>query len=82
MRFKLTKADANINCYCSRNDCKQKDKYFEKPIFPDWKPKIKLDSVIAVVLVGTATEVYCRDCIDKVYLEFSSVFNSKLWAFR
>jgi hypothetical protein len=84
MRFYLSKSDitSNHKCYCHHGSCEENEKYFIKPAQPGWRAQIKPNVIIGVIECGSITSIYCRDCIDKVYLEFNLVFNSKLWPFR
>jgi hypothetical protein len=82
VRFYLSKAGENINCYCFHDDCKESGEYFEAAPLPGRRRKIRLNSTVGIIQQGINNTVFCRDCIDKVYLEFSLVFNSKLWIFH
>lgn len=73
-----TKGDG-IRSYCTHNECEENPLYFFKTSKKGWRKKIKTGVTVGVIQIGNGTEVYCPDCIDKVYLELKKVFDRKLW---
>ena len=79
MRAYLSKAEEDFHCYCSHSSCENKN--FRKEKHWQWKKRIPINSTILVLEMGTVTEIYCRECIDKLYRELKPILNSKLWVF-
>jgi hypothetical protein len=72
-------------CQCSNENCKQLPQYIHYVEGPyhhskmDWY--IKPDTIVAFVGSGPHS-IYCRDCIDELYLMLKSKLDSKLWSFQ
>lgn len=79
IKFTLVKWDAT-GWYCSNRECDHLpehtyqilNSYFLKPG----------TTCLSIAMNNNAYELYCRGCIDKLYIELKPILDSKLWAFK
>jgi hypothetical protein len=77
MRITLEKSSGRAKC---RHDgCEQKEEYISAA------GRIKTGTTCAAIGTdgagGYHTSYYCRDCIDKIYVEMKKILNPALWVF-
>lgn len=66
--------------HCANHDCKKNPEYMFNILGSVWY--IKVDTMVAVVSLGSKEEYYCRGCIDELYKMIKMKLNPKLWAFH
>ena len=78
MKIGLTKASGRA--LCRNRSCAK------KPEFISDKGRIKKDTTCVWITIDSAsgggTAYYCRDCVDKLYLEMKKILNPNLWVFN
>ena len=62
---------------CFNPDCKRNPEYHYNIVGQVWH--IKVGHPVAFIFINNNHEVYCRDCIDTVYLMLKSKLDSRLW---
>jgi hypothetical protein len=76
MKISIEKASGTQIC---RGTCKKDPKYTESG-------RIKNGTSCARIQIesakGKTSAFYCRDCIDKVYLDVKMILNPALWVFH
>lgn len=77
MKISIEKASGTQ--ICRGIACKKDPKYIDKD-------RIKNGTSCARITVGSAKgrahAFYCRDCIDKVYMDVKMILNPALWVFH
>lgn len=78
MRFGIEKANGTQKCrypQCGRN-----------PLYISPKGRIIKGSTCANIRLNSAggsnSSYYCRDCIEKIYIELKTILNPNLWVFQ
>lgn len=66
--------------HCTNKECKRNPNYMINILGSVWY--IKVDTPVAIVMMGGTAEYYCRDCIDWLYQYLKTKLDSKLWAFH
>ena len=71
MRIELIKASGRA--LCRSEECKKLPEYVTE------KGRIKTDTTCVAITMGSAagwnTSYYCRDCVDKLYLDIKKILN-------
>lgn len=68
---------------CEHPECEHNEKYHYNILGQVFH--IKQGTLVLRLTLGNntrVTELYCRDCIDKVYNKLKPVLNSNLWPFK
>lgn len=77
MKIELIKASGRA--MCRSYDCKELPEYIKNH-------RIISNTTCAAISMSSAagwnTSYYCRDCIDKLYIDIKTVLNPKLWSFH
>lgn len=78
VQMKMSLQQSSGRAKCRHQKCEQKPEYNELG-------KIKKGTTCALISTdgprGWHTSYYCRDCIEKIYLDFKKVLNHNLWIF-
>lgn len=77
MYFHLAKID-DSGYKCSHLDCEHK---YSDQILNTYF--IKQNTIaLEIYMNGNLKEIYCYDCIDKLYLKLKPILDKKLWALK
>lgn len=79
INIKLCKIDSS-GISCCNEDCNHNPKYHDHIIGDNFF--LKQGQVALQIYFEHEGEIYCRDCIDKVYQKMKPFLDSKLWAFK
>lgn len=78
-----------MNIVVQKSNGRAPCRHFEcagNPEYINSKGKITKGTICAIITIDSAggynSSYYCRDCIDKIYLQVKTSLNSKLWAFK
>lgn len=78
MKVELEKASGRSKC--RYHGCLNKPEYISD------KGRIKKDTICACISTqgpgGWHASYYCRDCIEKIYIDIKKILNPALWAFH
>jgi hypothetical protein len=79
--MKITLIKASGRAFCRSRDCKHLPEYITEKTH-----RIKTGTTCAAITMSSAagwnTSYYCRDCIDKLYLDIKTILNPALWIFH
>lgn len=79
MKCELYKVDMG-GLKCSHSDCQHNPQYHFNMIGEQFH--LKKGTTALIIYTQGISEIYCQDCIDKVYSYMKPFLNRKLWTFK